>query len=57
MMLRGRSYTSYPYNEELYEKRKKKEHRIHLDNILLCFLFFLIGVFSTVVYLTYYPLP
>ena len=57
MMLRGRSYTSYPYNEELYEKRKKKERRIHLDNILLCILFFLIGVFSTVVYLTYYPLP
>ena len=56
MMLRGNPYYSTPYNDELRVMRRSRRRREKFDRVMVNILFFLIGIFSTVIYASYFPI-
>lgn len=57
MMLRGNPYYSTPYNDELQMKRRSRRKREKIDKAIVNILFFLLGMFATVIYVSYFPIP
>lgn len=50
-------YSSFPWNEEAHKRRKKLQRQATAFALLMNLLFYLLGAFTAVVVLTYYPLP
>lgn len=50
-------YTSFPWNEKLQKKLKRQRGQLIFFQIFNDLFFFLLGVFATVIVLSYYPFP
>lgn len=56
VMQRGR-YTDFPWNRKIAKRIKREKRQAFVDLCAIIFASMMIGVFGTVVIITYYPLP